>query len=54
MERGNHMRSFDQLSLLVSDVKSLSVTKRSVLPVTALPFGSKPIVSKFGYFIMKP
>jgi 2-polyprenyl-3-methyl-5-hydroxy-6-metoxy-1,4-benzoquinol methylase len=54
MERGNHMRSFDQLSLLVSDVKSLSVTKRSVLPVTALPFGSKPVVSKFGFFIMRP
>ena len=53
MERGQHMRTFEELSALIAKVQGLRVVENTCQPVTALPFLSKPTVSYFALFLLE-
>ena len=53
LERGENVMSWDQLSQLLSSVKKLQVVQSKMCPVTALPFGSRPVVSHFGVLLLR-
>jgi 2-polyprenyl-3-methyl-5-hydroxy-6-metoxy-1,4-benzoquinol methylase len=53
MERGQYVRTFEELSALIAKVQGLRVVEHTCQPVTALPFLSKPTVSYFGLFLLE-
>jgi len=52
IERGQHVRTFEKLSALVSSLRGLRVLQKEYLPVTALPVFARPTVSHFGVYVL--
>ena len=53
MERGKFVRSWEQLSQLLTGLTKLKVEQSKSYPVGALPVGSGPTVSYFGVFLLR-
>jgi SAM-dependent methyltransferase len=53
MERGKFVRSWEQLSQLLTSLRGLKVEENKSYPVTALPVWSRPTVSYFGVFLLR-
>jgi SAM-dependent methyltransferase len=52
LERGKHVRSFEDLSHLLEKLRGLRVVRRENPAVTGLPVFTRPIVSYFGLFLL--